>query len=536
MSAALSPEAAERPWRRHLGALWKDFVPSELARGSLPQAFAFAAEAAPDRPAVTIGGAAVTHGQLDDDAARIGGWLLERGVGRGSRVLLAGPTSHPFVRAYLGVLRSGATAMPVEAGLKAPELERIISVAPPNAAFVSNDAAAELARVGKASKLVVGLEPGACSLELSEAQSGPPAEPAGPGSPAILAFTSGTTGEPKGVPLSHGNVLSSIRAAMLAWRWAADDVMLHALPLSHQHGLSGLHATLIAGSAAVIQPRFDAASFAALGRNDAASIILAVPAMYERLLELPAADLSLPALRLAVSGSAPLPGRLAEQVGDRLGQLPLERYGSTEAGLVLSNLYEGPRRPGRVGYPLPGIEVRLAGSDAGEADPGSPGEILVRGQQVFEGYWQRPDATTEAFDDDGWFRSGDIGTVDAADGSYAVTGRSKDLIITGGLNVSPGEVEEVIDRHPGVVRSAVAGVPSQRWGEEVTAFVVLAADKAPDADELVGHCRGRLSAYKCPKRVVVVDEIPTNEMGKVLRDRLVPLADDARDTRIDKEE
>ena len=286
----------------------------------------------------------------------------------------------------------------------------------------------------------------------------------------------------------------------------------------------------------MIEPRFDAASFAALARDAGASIVLAVPAMYERLLDLPPGDLTLPKLRLAVSGSAPLPARLAERVGERLGQLPLERYGSTEAGLVLSNLYEGPRLAGRVGFPLPGIEVRLAGPEGAEVDPGSPGEMLVRGPQVFDGYWQRPEATAEALDDEGWFHTGDIGTISDADGSYAVTGRSKDLIITGGLNVSPAEVEEVLNEHLAVRRSAVAGVPSERWGEQVTAFVVPGGEAAPDAQELIGHCRSRLSAYKCPKRVVFVDEIPINEMGKVLRDRLAPMASEARAVRTEKEE
>ena len=511
-------------------------MPASLPVGSLPQAIAAAAAAAPDQPAVTIGGTVARHGELDDAAARIGGWLLERGVGPGSRVLLAGPTSHPFIRAYLGVLRCGATAMPVEAGLTPAELDRMLAVATPAAAFVSAEAAESLAAVSTPPGLVVGLEPSACALGLPDAESGRPAEAAGPASPAILAFTSGTTGEPKGVPLSHGNVLSSIRAAMLAWRWSADDVMAHALPLSHQHGLGGLHATLIAGSHAVIEPRFDAASFMALAREAEASVVLAVPAMYERLTELPVGAVAVPTLRLAVSGSAPLPGMLAERLGERLGQLPLERYGSTEAGLVLSNLYEGPRLPGRVGYPLPGIEVRLAGPEGGDAEPGSPGEILVRGPQVFNGYWQRPEATAEVLDEEGWFRSGDIGAMDPADGSYAVTGRSKDLIITGGLNVSPAEVEEVLDQHRSVLRSAVAGVPSERWGEEVTAFVVPAGTGMPDADVLAAHCRSRLSAYKCPKRVVIVDEIPTSEMGKVLRDRLVPMAGDAREAQTDKEE
>jgi malonyl-CoA/methylmalonyl-CoA synthetase len=197
-----------------------------------------------------------------------------------------------------------------------------------------------------------------------------------------------------------------------------------------------------------------------------------------------------------------------------LGQLPLERYGSTEAGLDVSNAYDGPRLPGRVGWALPGIEVRLDGDD---------GEILVRGPQVFEGYWRRPDATAEALTGDGWFRTGDLGRLDDEDGSLEITGRSKELIISGGLNVYPREVEAALEDHPAVAQVAVAGVPSERWGEEVVAFVVAAGDL--DADALIAHARERLSAYKCPKRVVALDELPVNRMGKVRRDALAEMAD-----------
>lgn len=513
-------------WRRHLAYDWGEASLADLARGSLSEAFAQGASAAGDQPALTIDGATVSHADLDSAAARIGGWLHDRGIRPGSRVLLAGATSHAFVRAYLGVLRSGATAMPVESGLTTPEFQRVLSVASPDAAFVSKDAANKLAAASAAPGLLVGLEPGVGAADLADANGGQPIEPAGPGSAAILAFTSGTSGEPKGVPLSHGNLLSSMRAAMLAWRWSPDDLMLHSLPLSHQHGLGGLHATLMAGSRAVIEPRFDAQRFVELAHEAKATVMLAVPAMYERLLDLPAEKLCLPSLRLAVSGSARLPASHAERIGERMGQIPLERYGSTEAGLVLSNLYEGPRLPGRVGYPLPGIQIRLVDPGGADVEPGSPGEILVRGPQLFSGYWKRPEATAEVLDTNGWFRSGDIGVMDPADYSIEVTGRSKELIITGGLNVSPAEVEEFLNEHELVRQAAVAGIPSERWGEEVVAFVVPVASKSPKPDELISHCRERLSAYKCPKRVVLVDEIPSNSMGKVLRDQLVPIAID----------
>jgi malonyl-CoA/methylmalonyl-CoA synthetase len=244
-------------------------------------------------------------------------------------------------------------------------------------------------------------------------------------------------------------------------------------------------------------------------------VLFAVPAMYERLDAWEGiADADLSSLRVAVCGSAPLSAALAERVEGRLGQTPLERYGSTEAGLDVSNAYAGPRRPGRVGWALPGIEMRL---------DGEAGEILVRGPQVFEGYWRRPDATEEALTPDGWFRTGDLGRIDPEDGSLEISGRSKELIISGGLNVYPREVEVVLEEHPAVDRVAVAGVPSERWGEEVVAFVVPAGDL--DADTLIAHCRERLSAYKCPKRVVALDELPVNRMGKVRRDALADMAD-----------
>jgi malonyl-CoA/methylmalonyl-CoA synthetase len=206
-----------------------------------------------------------------------------------------------------------------------------------------------------------------------------------------------------------------------------------------------------------------------------------------------------------------------------LRQLPLERYGSTEAGLVLSNLYAGERKPGSVGFPLPGVEVRVIGPD-GDVDAGEEGELVVRGPQVFSGYWHHSQATEEAFTDDGWFRSGDIVRSDPDDGNIAITGRIKEMIISGGLNVSPREVESVLDRHPDVLRSAVAGVPSERWGEEVVAFVVARGGAPPDLEGMIAHCRERLSAYKCPKRVIVLPELPTNAIGKLRREELVAMA------------
>jgi malonyl-CoA/methylmalonyl-CoA synthetase len=499
-------DATLAAWRRHLGAdADPDALRAELAAGTMAEAFAATAADRPDAPALVIDGAAATHGDLDERAARVGGFLRVRGVEPGDRVLLCAPTSMELVVAYLGIVRVGATAMPCDAALTAVELSHLLNDGEPVAAFVAADARERLVEAGDVETVV--------AMDELAALDGDPVDPEPRPGAAMLAYTSGTTGAPKGVPLTHANVLASTRGVVKAWRWSADDVLVHALPLSHQHGLSGVHLSLLCGSSAVVFSRFDPAALTGAIREHRATVVFAVPAMYERLHAWDGiGDADLSSLRLAVSGSAPLPAALAERVAEWLGRPPLERYGSTEAGLDVSNLYDGPRRPGRVGWALPGIEVRLDGED---------GEILVRGPQVFDGYWRRADATAEALTDDGWFRTGDLGRLDDEDGSLEITGRSKELIISGGLNVYPREVEAALEDHPAVAQVAVAGVPSERWGEEVVAFVVPSGDL--DGDALIAHCRERLSAYKCPKRVVALDELPVNRMGKVRRDALAEM-------------
>jgi malonyl-CoA/methylmalonyl-CoA synthetase len=369
---------------------------------------------------------------------------------------------------------------------------------------------------------------------LTLAVADPPTEPAvgrmravRPADIALLAYTSGTTGRPKGVPLTHRQLAVSIRSAMAAWRWTADDVLVHALPLFHQHGLGGIHATLVAGSTAHIHSRFDAADLIATVRSESATVLFGVPTSYQALLDsLPGAGGVPPpgsvpllgGLRLAVCGSAPLSPALAARLPALLGQLPLVRYGTTESGLDVSNPLGG-ARPDTVGLPLPGVECRIRSAD-GAAPPGSDGEIQLRGPQVFTGYWHDPEATAAAFTPDGWFRTGDIGAVDPVSGHLVIRGRIKELIITGGLNVYPREVEIALETHPAVAEAAVAAVPHQRWGEQVTAWVVLRPGCAFAEDDLVAHARTRLAPYKCPKRVFQLTEVPRNHLGKVNRSAL----------------
>ncbi|MFY9934852.1 MAG: AMP-binding protein, partial [Streptosporangiaceae bacterium] len=337
---------------------------------------------------------------------------------------------------------------------------------------------------------------------------------------ALLAYTSGTTGKPKGVPLTHGQLAVSIRSAMAAWRWQEDDVLVHALPLYHQHGLGGVHAALIAGGTAHVRSRFSPGDLVQAARLHRASVLFAVPTIYQGLLDADVPAASLADLRVAVCGSAPLSPALAGRLPSLLGRLPLVRYGTTESGLDVSNPLGDPRGD-TVGVPLPGVLARIRPADGGpEPGFGTDGEIQLRGPQVFTGYWGDDDATQDSFTADGWFRTGDIGAVDPATGHLVIRGRTKEMIITGGLNVYPREVELALEQHPGVAEAAVAGRPHERWGEQVTAWVVLRDGHGFDEAALIAHARTLLASYKCPKQVFQTGSLPRNHLGKIVRSAL----------------
>ena len=528
----VAPGAVEA-WRRHLGEeVDVAALRAELVEGSLTRAFHDATARDPERTALTIDDETVTYGELDSLAARAGGWLRAQGIELGERIILCGDNSLNFIIAYLGILRAGGVVVPAGAALTERELRYLVEDSGAACALAQGDALERLASIADDTPLrwVVTLEEeessDAPSLQRAVSQ-GEPLEPGGAGSDdvAMLAYTSGTTGRPKGVPLSNANLLSSVRAAMWAWRWDADDVLVHALPFSHQHGLGGIHMTLLAGSRAVLHGKFDPGRLCATIETEGATVLFAVPAIYEQLAAwegVEEADFS--SLRLAVSGSAALSPALARKVSSLLGQDVLERYGSTESGLSVSNPYDGPRKFGSVGFTLPATELAIVDDVGNGLSPGEDGEIVLRGPQVFSGYWNLPNETRDSFYKGGWFRTGDVGRVDPDDGYLTITGRLKEMIISGGLNVYPREVEVALEEHPTVEGAAVVGVPSDRWGEEVVAFVVPARDGAVDPEELSSHAREHLSAYKCPKRFFTVDRLPRNEMGKVLKDELVRTA------------
>lgn len=502
-------------WRAHAGPDHDlaDLL-DELPRRSLPECLADAANQHPNRPALTIAGETMTFGELAVAAARVAGWLRGQIEGPAQRVMLAAPTSMSHVLAYLGSLQAQMTVVPVDVGVGREELLALLDDASPIATYTDGHAAEVLASIDHRP---------AIELNITAAMESPPFAATRPVAPMMLAHTSGTTGRPKGALLSHGNVLSSIRSAMAAWRWSAEDVLVHCLPLSHQHGLSGIHTAILGGSRTVVLPTFEPRELTSALETEEATVLFGVPAMYARLDAwdgISGADLS--SLRLAVSGSAPLSTDLAENVERWLRMPLLERYGSTEGGLNLSALYDGGRKPGCVGVPLPGVEVKAITASGDDVEAGAEGELVVRGPQVFGGYWRRPEEDAAAFLGDGWFRTGDLASFDGAE--WRITGRLKELIISGGLNLHPAEVERVLEKHEAVGRAAVAGVASVRWGEEVVGFVVPATASTPIERDLVEFCRARLAAFKCPKRVIVVSELPTNSLGKVQRQKLADLA------------
>ena len=483
-----------------------------LRRGSLPEALLRDG----GRPALVAGDMALSYDELRRAAGESARRLKESGVTQEMHVALFAENSGAWIIAYLGLQLLGATVVGMNPAFKAAEAEQILS---------DSEAAVALVDAGRQS-LIDALRPRLKALhqtarveEIGSVPS-PTASPSpsplvgagwGGGSltpedPALLLYTSGTTGRPKGALLDHGNLLAQGRGVVEAWRWTAEDRLVLALPLFHVHGLAiALHGSLIAGGCAVLVP-FSPENVVRELRAGG-TMFFGVPAMYQRLadyLDRNPADLR--HVRLFVAGSAPLPATLFERCERVLGQPVLERYGITEGGIVVSNPYDGPRQPGRVGYPLPGVEVRL-----GEQD-----EVQLKGGQVFKGYWRNAAASADVFVD-GWFRTGDIGEI-AADGSLAIRGRIKELIISGGYNVYPREVEMVLEQHPAVAEVAVAGLPSERWGEEVTAFVV--ARTSVDGQELISFARERLATYKCPRAVRFIEAIPRNAMGKIDRSKL----------------
>ncbi len=473
----------------------------------------------------------VSYGMLHRESGRYANLIASLGVRPGDRVAVQVKKSPQALFLYLGCLRAGAIFLPMNDAYQRHELEYFLQDATP-ALFVCRPQLRDLA-----DELAVSAGVGNI-LELDDDGGGSLAEAAAEQAEtfttvhrrnedlAAILYTSGTTGSPKGAMLSHGNLTANAKVLHRYWGFRPGDVLLHMLPIFHAHGLFvAIHCALLNGSPMLFEPQYQAGR--AIELLPQATVFMGVPTYYVRLLaEQGLTRASCAGMRLFISGSAPLLRETFDEFKERTGHTILERYGMTEGGMFTSNPYDGERRGGTVGFPLPGTEIRIVDDSGAPVKTGNAGNILVKGPQVFVGYWGLPEKTEEDFDADRFFSTGDMGRFDD-DGYIAIIGRSKDLVISGGLNVYPKEVEEMIDEMSGVVESAVIGLPDTDLGEMVSAVVVRQKNRAGEAlDEtgIIASLKGNLAGFKVPKRVFFVEELPRNTMGKVqknmLRERL----------------
>jgi malonyl-CoA/methylmalonyl-CoA synthetase len=482
---------------------------------------------ASERPRVCIEtplGQSFSYGDLDDHSARLANLLASCGVVPGDRVAVQVEKSPHAVFLYLACLRAGAIYLPINTAYTREETAYFLDDARPKAMVCPPDRWEEISGLCRDRDIpqlfTLSLAGGGTLIEQSRVL--PPTFQTATVSEndvAAILYSSGTTGKPKGAMLTHRNLASNTATLVQAWGFTAADVLLHALPIFHVHGLFvALHCAMMSRSRLLFLTPFDAAQICSLLPR--ASVFMGVPTYYIRLLALPQFDMqACQRMRLFISGSAPLLTETFEQFQRRTGHTILERYGLTETIMNTSNPLEGPRLPGSVGLPLPGVEVRIAGQDDQAITAGAVGEIQVRGPNVFSGYWQRPELSTACFTPDGFFRTGDLGRIDAQ-GYVSIVGRSKDLIISGGYNVYPKEVEDCLDRLEGVQESAVIGMPHPDFGEAVMAIIVPRPGMAVDAEAIKPQLRSTLANYKIPKMVVLTGELPRNAMGKVQKNRL----------------
>jgi long-chain acyl-CoA synthetase len=480
-----------------------------------------------DRPAVRLGEATMTYRELDEASARIAGLLRDRGLRPGDRVGVMLPNTPEFATIYYGVLRFGGVVVPMNPLLKAREVAYYLGDSGARLLFVWHgfaDEASAGAKRAEAEAVVVDPD------TFGELASGQPAwevAERADDDTAVVLYTSGTTGQPKGAELTHANLARNtevVRTDLL--ELTAEDVVFGGLPLFHSFGQTcTLNAAVASGSSLSLLPRFDPVRALQILDRQRVTVFAGVPTMYTALLHCPdraAYDVS--ALRLCISGGAAMPVEVLRGFEEAFDCLVLEGYGLSETSPVASfNHPDRERKPGSIGTPIRGVEMRVVDEDGAEVPQGQTGEIVIRGHNVMKGYWRRPEETAKAIVD-GWFRTGDIGQVDQ-DGYFAIVDRKKDLIIRGGYNVYPREVEEVLYEHPAVAEAAVIGLPHPELGEEVGAAVVLKPDAGVTAEALRDHVKSQVAAYKYPRRVWIVQALPKTATGKILKREIVPPAE-----------
>ena len=469
----------------------------------------------------------INYSSLKEISSRVAGGLKEMGLEKGDRVILSMPKSIEAVAIHLGIQKAAGISVILNPGFKKDEM-----------AYFLKDTDAKIIVVGKkeedfirsidAKRLILSIDTETPFSEEKLFPSSPHQISPNQGNlhdPAILIYTSGTTGQPKGAILTHQNLIQDARNIIQIWEISEKDVLCHALPLFHVHGLCfALHTSLIAGSKIVFVDEFSSQrAIDILSRKEgelACTMFMGVPTMYVKMVEnLKDEVRDFNHIRLLASGSAPLPPKEFERIKKFFGKEPVEREGMSETGMNFSNPLRAMKKPGSIGLPLPHVEVRIVDPETFEdLDIGQVGEIWLRGPNVTSGYWRKPEETEAAFVD-GWFRTGDLGKKDQ-DGYYYITDRLKHIIISGGENISPKEVESVLDRHPEIFESCVVGIPDEKWGEKVVAGIVLKPGVALTIEKIKNYCKAHLLDWKCPKEFIFLKELPRNRMGKVMKDEV----------------
>jgi len=483
---------------------------------------AIRAAAAPEAVFIeTAEGRRWTYGDMIRLSGQLAHALARRGVTPGDRVAVQVEKSPEALMLYLACLRAGAIYLPLNTAYTLAELGYFLGDATPALVVVDPKVRDSVAEIAGGAVETLDATGGGSLLQLAGAEEADFSDiERGPDDLAAILYTSGTTGRSKGAMLTHDNLLSNALTLRDHWRFTADDRLIHALPIFHTHGLFvASNVTLLAGASMYLLPKFDADEVLRL--MESATVLMGVPTFYVRLAQHPGLTREATAgMRLFVSGSAPLLAETHRSFSEKTGHAILERYGMTETNMNTSNPYDGERVAGTVGFPLPGISLRVTDPETGKPLPdGETGMIEVTGPNVFKGYWKMPEKTAAEFRTDGFFITGDLGKIDGR-GYVHIVGRGKDLVISGGYNIYPKEVETEIDGMAGVVESAVIGVPHPDFGEGVTAIVVRQKGSTLDEKAVLGGLQDRLARYKQPKRVLFVDDLPRNTMGKVQKNVL----------------
>jgi long-chain acyl-CoA synthetase len=474
----------------------------------------------PDRPALKLDDATTSYAALDEATARVAGLLRERGIGAGDRVGVMLPNVPHFAIVYYGVLRAGGVVVPMNVLLKGREVKFYLEDPEAKALFAWGDfAAAAEEGAAEAGAEAIIVKAGEFEGLLGHADSVSDVAERADDDTAVILYTSGTTGTPKGAELTHGSLFANaeVTGRTLA-KVTEDDVVLGALPLFHAFGQTcGLNTSVYGGACLDLIPRFDPGKALEIIQGDEVTIFEGVPTMYHAILNHPERDrYDTSSLRLCISGGAALPVEVLKGFEEAFGCKVLEGYGLSETSPVASfNHPDQERKPGSIGTPIEGVEMKVVDEDGNEVGQGEVGEIAIRGHNLMRGYWNRDDATQEVMRD-GWFHTGDMAQVDE-DGYFFIVDRKKDMIIRGGYNVYPREIEEVLYEHSAVSEAAVVGVPDEKMGEEVGAAVVLKAGEDASEDDVRDFVKQRVAAYKYPRRVWFLDELPKGPTGKILK-------------------